>query len=235
MKLYVVRGDLDFAWLQPAGEGDWSWRGGVPVSWAWREPEFTLPAETIQQGFLPVDCLAMNTGADGLILSDYARDKLHDLLSPAGEFWPVRVLGHRYWWFNCLARVDGLDPARTEADWGVVEGEWGEFRWITSPRRLAFRVHSVRAAPTMFRVPEFPQGFLFGRESLERAVQTHRLTGFRFDLVWRESTGGVCDPPGFGFHGVFDDAAPGALARKRANARALLEQRARRGGEELSR
>ena len=85
----------------------------------------------------------MNTGSDGPILSDFARNVLDDILSPAGEFWPVQVLGHQYWWFNCLASVNALDVDRTDADWDEVDGEWGSFRWISVPRALEFQTEVV--------------------------------------------------------------------------------------------
>jgi hypothetical protein len=229
MRVYLVRGDLAFGWLRPVRDGSWHWRGGAPVSWPWQETEFAVASENAVAEFVAVDCLAMNTGVDGLILSQFARTKLDALLSPAGEFWPVRVLGRQYWWFNCLACIDALDRRRTDADWSVVEGDWGSFHWITTTRRLAFRVGRLKTATAMFRVPEYPQGALFGGEALERAVGRHELTGFRFDLVWSSEGGGVTDPPGVGFGGVFDAAPAPESERARARAKMLLERRAEAG------
>src|SRR3954468_24978238 len=130
MKVYLLRGDLDYHWLQPVEPSSWNWRGGAPVSFAWPEPELKLPNGSDREEFVPVDCLGVNAAADGPVLSAYAVARLAGLLRPAGELWPVRVLGHRYWWFNCLARLDALDLPQTEADWDVVGGDWGEFRWI---------------------------------------------------------------------------------------------------------
>jgi hypothetical protein len=224
MRVYVLRGDLDYHWLQPSEEAGWSWRGGVPVSFPWREPSFTLLDED-ESEFVPVDYLSMNTGCDGPILSDFARGVLADVMTPAGEFWPVTVLGRRYWWFNCLAQADALDLEATQAEWEVVRGDWGEFRWITLPRRLAFKREVVARAPAVFRVPQFPQGVLFGTERLERAVVAHGLTGFKLDLVWSAEQGGVQDPAGFGLEGIFDRRRASEVARKRARARATIGQR----------
>ncbi len=220
-----MRGDLDFHWLRPVDGVPWPWRGGVPVGLPWQEPSLTTSDRDEAGEFLPVDCLPMNTGSDGPILSDYARMVLEDLLLPAGEFWPVQVLGHQYWWFNCLASLDALDLARTDADWDEVEGEWGSFRWISVPRTLEFQADVVASAPAIFRVPEFPQGVLFGGEELSRAISEYDLTGFRMDLVWSSSGGGVTDPAGFDLSEAFNEAAPGEAARKRARARAALQQR----------
>src|SRR4051812_35597576 len=117
MKLYLLRADLDYGWLQPVEPLAWRWRGGTPVSFKWRAPELGPRWTDGNQAFMAVDCLAMNTGCDGPILSDFAVQVLGRELHEAGETWPVRVLGERYWWFNCLATVSGLDPAKTDADW----------------------------------------------------------------------------------------------------------------------
>ncbi|HXE53922.1 MAG TPA: DUF1629 domain-containing protein [Tepidisphaeraceae bacterium] len=226
MKLYSFGGDLDYHWLRPADGRDWDWRGGAPITFKWRTPELDLADVDRDPGeFVPVDCLLMSSGCDGPILSDFAREALGDLLQPAGEFWPVSVLGLRYWWFNCLAGVDALDRAATEADWDVVSGDWGEFRWITLPRRLAFRPEAVAGAPAVFRVPEFPQGVMLAREAVEDAVTRKGLTGFRLDLVWSAGEGGVRGPAGFGLNEAFEERALGEIARKRARARAVLDLR----------
>ena len=225
MRLYLVRGDLAFTLLQPVPEGSWRWRGGVPVSPPWEEQELTDPTTTADE-FLPVDCLAMNTGFDGFILSEFARAKLHPLLAPLGEFWPVRVFGYRYWWFNCLSCIEALDRQRTDADWSAVEGDWGTFHWITTTRRLAFRSSRLTMHPAVFRVPEYPQGILFSGEAFNEAVRTHDLVGFRFDTVWTSRDGGVADPPGVGLGGVFDTVPAQELDRRRSQARTTLRRRA---------
>ena len=172
----------------------------------------------------------MNTDGDGPLISRYARDGLGSLLAGAGEFWPVEVLGHEYWWFNCLTTADALDLAETDAEWGEVAGDWGGLRWIITPRRLAFRPEVVAAAPMAFRVPEFPHGALFVGEAVQQAVLGRGLTGFRLDLVWSSDAGGVRDPAGFGFGGAFDGAAAGLVERKRAAAREVLQERAAGAG-----
>ena len=139
MNVFLVRGDPDFCYIRPTDNETWHWRSGVPVPLPWLEPSLTVSSESSNEEFLAVDCLPMDTGADGPIISDFARQVLELLLSPVGEFWPVRVLDRRYWWFNCLSCVNALDRAYTDAEWESVSGHWGEFRWITTVRRLAFR------------------------------------------------------------------------------------------------
>lgn len=231
MRLYLLRGDLDYDWLRPADPRRWHWRSGVPVSFEWRTPQLELQDSDDRNGFVPVDCLAMNTGCDGPILSGFAVEALGELLRPAGEVWPVRVLARQYWWFNCLALANVLDCEGTEADWEVVRGDWGEFRWITLPRRLAFDPAGVSRAPGVFRVPEFPEGVLFVGDAFEQAVARHGLTGFRLDLIWSSEAGGVRDPAGFGMSEVFEQRPPGEVARKRARARAVLDERRAHAGD----
>lgn len=225
MKLFSVRGDLDFHWLRSADNAIWPLRGGIAVTSPWPEPSLVPSPEGPPEDFIPVDCLPMNTGCDGLILSDYAREALEPLLLPAGELWPVRVLGQQYWWFNCLSTVRALDSVATDAEWETLEGDWGEFRWITRPRRLAFLPEIVAGAPAMFRVPEFPQGVLFGGDELARAVSSNVLTGFRLDLVWTAADGGVHEPAGVGFGDAFEATDSEELSRKRAQARLRLQNR----------
>ena len=226
MRLHLLQGDLDFHWLRPADDVLWEWRGGTPVIGPWVVPRLALYADDpATDDFLPVDCLPMNTGCDGPILSSYARKVLEDLLGSAGEFWPVKVLDHDYWWFNCLASQDALDLEGTDAEWAVVDGAWGSFRWITMPRRLSFRPELVATGPAMFRVSEFPHGALFVRDVIEQAIVRHGLTGFKLDLVWSSEEGGVKDPAGFGFDGLFGGESFSKVAQKRAAARATLRER----------
>jgi hypothetical protein len=221
--LYVVRGDLAFSPLRPVREDGWPWRGGLPVSEAWAEPEL-VAAGGDRAEFIPVDCLSLATGTDGLVMSEFARSESTDMLSAAGEFWPVRVLDRRYWWFNCLACLDVLDRDDTDADWSMVQGDWGSFSWITSTRRLEFNLAKVQAAPAIFRVPEYPQGVLFARDIVHRWVEQLDLTGFRLDLVWSAERGGVDDPPGLGLGGIFEITDADNL-RKRDGARLSLQRR----------
>lgn len=228
MQLFSVRGDPDFHWLRLADSVTWPWRGGIPVNRPWPEPNLIPFYEGAGSEFLAVDCLGLNAGSDGLILSDYAREALEVTLSTAGELLPVKLLGRRHWWFNCLAAANALDCALTDADWEVVQGDWGEFRWIVTPRRLAFVPEVVASAPAVFRIPEFPQGVLFSGVEFAEKVSSHGLTGFRFDPVWSEADGGVQEPAGFGFHEVFDDMPPIELERKRAETRLTLRERGAR-------
>ena len=210
--------------LRPARDHSWDVRGGVAVPKPWAEIEFTL-ADGLLDDFIAVDCLAINTGTDGFLVSDYAREVLAPLLTKAGEFWRVRVLGQPYWWLNCMALIEALDRKKTDADWSEVGGEWGSFSWISTTRRLAFRTSRLRRAPLLFRIPEYPQGVLFAQEALQNAVVAHGLTGFRFDPVWSTESGGVLDPAGLGFNGMFDPLAARHFETKRQSARATLAER----------
>lgn len=224
MLLSLIRGDPAFSMLRPVHESMWQARGGMPVAEPWEEVEFTR-VDGAAGEFIAVDCLTMNTGADGFLVSEYARATLGPLLTEVGDFWPVRVFGQPYWWLNCMALVEALDRQNTDADWSVVSGDWGSFSWISTTRRLSFRLSRLRRAPVMFRIPEYPQGVLFARDELRSAVERHGLTGFRFDLVWSAREGGVLDPAGIGFGGMFDAVSEDDAERKRRTARETLARR----------
>ena len=109
MRLFLVRGDPAFSMLRPVHDHLWQARGGVPVAEPWDEIEFTLLSDTVAD-FIAVDCLTMNTGADGFLLSEYAKEVLSPHLTEGGEFFPVGVMGQRYWWLNCMAAGRGARP-----------------------------------------------------------------------------------------------------------------------------
>ena len=224
MRLFLVSGDPAFSMLQPVQECAWHARGGLAVSEPWEEVDFTTLDDT-PADFIAVDCLTMNTGADGFLVSAFARDILAPLLKDGGEFWPVRVFGVRYWWLNCLAQVEALDRERTDADWSVVHGIWGSFSWITTTRRLAFRPSQVKRAPFLFRVPEYPQGVLFAGDALQAAVKFHGLTGFKFDLAWSVGEGGVVNPAGAGFGDMFEPISRDDVESRRELAQEILTRR----------
>lgn len=196
----------------------------MPVSEPWDEIEFTR-LDDAAADFVAVDCLTMNTGADGVLVSAFAKDVLSPVLKDGGEFWPVRVFGFPYWWLNCIALVEALDREKTDADWSVVEGSWGSFSWITTTRRLAFQPSMLGKAPILFRIPEYPQGVLFARNELQTVVEAHGLTGFKFDLVWSTSEGGVVDPAGVGFGDVFEPISTQEVERRRRLALEILSKR----------
>ncbi len=196
----------------------------MPVAEPWDEIEFTRLDEGAGE-FIAADCLTMNTGADGFLVSAFAREVLAPLLKEGGEFWPVRVLGLPYWWLNCMALAEVMDREKTDADWSVVEGAWGSFSWITTTRRLAFRASGLKRAPLLFRIPEYPQGVLFARDELRSVVAAHGLTGFQFDLVWSAGEGGVLHPAGVGFGKMFEPVSLQDVERRRAMARDILARR----------
>jgi hypothetical protein len=222
MLLYLLRGDPTFNMVWPVQNQLWQAQGGKEVVGPWQEIDFT--PDKVDE-FVAVDCLTMNTGTDGLLINNYARNLLDPLLSDVGEFWPVRVLGQQYWWHNCLALVDALDQKNTDADWSSIGGSWGSFKWITTTRSLSFKQNRVKRAPVLFRIPEYPQGVLFAQTALRNAVRHYGLTGFRFDLVWSADIGGVLDPAGLGFGGVLAPISTHDLESKRQAARKLLADR----------
>jgi hypothetical protein len=223
MMLYLLREDLDFGLLRSVDDTPELLHGGVPVTILWKDP--ILAAAASSEQFVPVDCLSLNAGIDGPILSNYARYVLNDILLSAGQWLPVMAHGYQYWWFNCLAYVDALDIERTEAEWDEVSGKWGSYRWISVPRALEFKADMVASAPAMFRVRQFPRGVLFVNETFCRAVAQYELVGFRIDKVWSSIDGAVRNPPGFEFCDALTDSPPEVVLRKRARAEGVLQRR----------
>jgi len=209
--------------VRPEDELSWSYKGGVFPATPWNEFEF-VPA-TLDDEFMFVDCLTMNTSSDGFLISEYALSHLKLLLEPSVHFWPVRVLGQPYWWLNCMTQIRALDQINTDAEWSEVNGTWGSFKWISATRRIAFQAKNLEYAPQVFRVPEYPQGFLFAREKLRQLVQNKNLTGFRFELVWCARSGGVIDPPSIGLGGLFNRRSSQVRETERRRTRKILIDR----------
>ena len=223
MIVFLMCMNSSFTMVRPKNELSWVYKGGVSPATPWSELEF-VPA-TLDDEFMFVDCLAMNTSSDGFLISEYALSHLKLLLEPSVHFWPVRVLGQPYWWLNCMTQIKALDQVNTDADWSEINGKWGSIRWISATRRIVFEVESLRDAPQIFRLPEYPQGLLFARDKLNQVVQDKNLTGFKFELVWCARTGGVFDPPGVGLGGLFDGKSSQARETERRRTREILIDR----------
>ena len=224
MRLFHVGADHAFTMLRPVHKDAWQARGGTPVSKPWNEVDFT-PVDDAPEDFIEVDCLTMNTIADGFLLSTFARDVLAPSLKGGGEFWPVWIHGLRYWWLNCLAVEQALDRGKTDAEWSVVGGAWGSFSWITTTRRLAFDQSRLQQMPLLFRIPEYPQGVLLAGDELLNLVESHQLTGFKFELVWSVEEGGTSNPAGVGLGNMFEPMSQPDIERRRRLARELLAKR----------
>lgn len=183
MQVYLLRGADDDGALRPADAFDWVGRGGTPFVGVWPDPILAPYADQVWQGF---DCAVLSAATDGIVLSARAVAAFGPLVGSA-VLHPVLVLGVRYHWLNVLDEVDALSDA-TEGE--RVAG------FLVSVRRLVFRQAEVMGAPQLFRVPELPAGFIFARDQAVAAAEG--LSGFRFDLVWSLSGGGVLDAPGLG-------------------------------------
>lgn len=224
MFLSLLHGDHAFSTLRPAVEHMWQVRGGKRVLDTWNEVEFT-ELNNVEDEFIAVDCLTMNTEADGFLVSAYAREVLAPLLVEAAQFLPVRVLGRRYWWLNCIASLDALDLDNTDADWSTVRGDWGSFSWISTTRRLMFHPNRLRHAPALFRVPEYPQGVFFAQDSLRTMINDYKLTGFKFVNVWSMKLGGVRYPDGIESSSMFTETSIEKARDRRRIAREILSFR----------
>ncbi len=186
MRVFLLRGDPQAAWLVPADTFDWA---GVSIGSMGRAAERSWPVPALRPeggADLRADAWRLNAAVDGPVLGVRSRARLADLCAGCAALRPVRVAERSGWWLDVWAMVDALAP-ETEGD------RVDDF--LAAARRLVFRAGRVEMAPALFRVPELPAGYLFARDAVAEAARG--LVGLRIDLIWSEAAGGVLDPPGF--------------------------------------
>lgn len=223
MFISILRGDFALGVVEAAPGHIWPVPGGTSIH-KWKELDL-VEVGFVDDEFIAADCLTMNTGADGSLLSEYAVEMLTPLLVDSAQLLPVRIMGHRYWWLNCIAAIDCLDRENTDADWNTISGDWGSFRWISGTRRLEFELNRLEKAPEIFRIPEFPQGMLFAKDELRSIVNKNCLTGFVFQPVWSKTTGGIFHPLEIESSGMIDIPSKGDVKRRRQSTREILANR----------
>jgi len=193
MNVYRVKADLDYGYL-PIVEDElvrfWGEAAGKPSAAHWRVPTMLVEPD---RDFVPVDCVCSAiTPGRGLLLNRHARKALGQLLSPCGEFLPVRLGSFDYQWFNCTVAVDAVDDDKVEgvqAEPPVPPGYWMEItRWAFKPEALA-------QPPVIFGLPRSSTTLLCS-DVLMSAVEGADLLGFEFQLLWSSETGGVAIDPG---------------------------------------
>jgi len=115
MNIYRVDADCAYCALPIVEESlvrFWGEAAGKPNSANWRIPTMLVEPD---RDFVPVDCVcSATTPGRGLLLNRRARDALGELLSPYGEFLPVRLGSFDYQWFNCTVKIDGVDQEKIE-------------------------------------------------------------------------------------------------------------------------
>ena len=223
MFISILRGDFALGMVEAASGDIWQAPGGTFIQ-KWKEPSL-IKVGFANEEFIAADCLIMNTGADGVVLSNYAFEVLTPLLATAAQLLPVRVMGHPYWWLNCIALTDCLDLQSIDVDWCEVSGNWGSSKWISGTRRLEFQLTQLEKAPTLFRVPEFPQGMLFAKEEFRSVVKKNGLTGFVFQPVWAKTTGGIFYPLEIESSAMVDIPSEADVKLRRQSTREVLSNR----------
>jgi len=194
MNIYRVDADCAYGVLpiveEPGLVRFWRETAGKPSSANWRIP--TMLVE-LDNDFVPVDCVCSATPPGrGLLLNRRARDALGELLSPYGEFLPVRLGSFDYRWFNCTVQVDAVDQERTEGVRAEPPARPGFWMRIT---RWAFKPEALAQPPVIFGLPRDRPTLLCG-DVLKSAVEQADLLGFEFQLLWSSETGGVRVNPG---------------------------------------
>jgi len=218
MKVYRVDADYAYGLLpiveEPGLVRFWSETAGKPSAANWRVPTMLVEPD---RDFVPVDCVCSALPAGrGLLLNRRAREALGELLSPCGEFLPVRLGSFDYQWFNCTTTVDAIDQEKMEgiqAEPPVPPGSWIEItRWAFKPETLA-------RPPLIFGLPRQRPNLLC-TDALKSAVEGTDLLGFEFRLLWSSETGGVAIDPGP--PAMFGEAARERVEQERRKREAAL-------------
>jgi len=167
--------------------------------------------------FVPVDCVcSATTPGRGLLLNRRAREALGKLLSPCGEFLPVRLGSFDYQWFNCTVEIDAVDQEKIE---GVPAEPPVPPRYWMEITRWAFKPEALTQPPVIFGLPRH-RPVLLCTDVLKSAVERADLLGFEFQLLWSSETGGV--PVNPGPPPMFGEAARERLELNRRECEAAL-------------
>jgi hypothetical protein len=218
MNVYRVDADCDYG-LLPVVEDElvdfWCEKAaGKPSATNWRVPTMLVEPD---RDFVPVDCVCSAvTPGRGLLLNRRAREALGELLSPCGEFLPVRLGRYDYQWFNCTVTVDAIDQEKMEGAPAKPPVPPGSWRNIT---RWAFKPEALAQPSVIFGLPRQRPNLLC-TDVLKSAVEGADLLGFEFQLLWSSETGGVAIDPGP--PAMFGEAARERVEQERRKREAAL-------------
>lgn len=189
MKIYQVSGDPDYIGIAYDSVQEVSPLRRIEFEHTTLDPAHVVNIhytfhEPEDEGII-TDCPNARLGS-ALVLSQRACEALKPILDPAGTLLrlnPPHEMGYRL--FVCYRHIDALDTARTKHEEGL-EGLITQFEFN------AAALEGVDIFRLSNRV-----GRLFVSHRVVSEVFRHRLSGFRFKLLWSSETGGV----------VLDDSA----------------------------
>jgi hypothetical protein len=111
------------------------------------------------------------------VFSRKAATALADLLEGNGELFPVLISDEEYFVFNVTRVIDALDESRSEI-----------IRFDGSSRVMDIDVHCFVAEKlenaTIFKIPQVTTMDVFVTDAFVKRVQSARLKGFKFLLLW---------------------------------------------------
>ena len=111
------------------------------------------------------------------VFSRKAATALADLLEGNGELFPVLISDEEYYVFNVTRVIDALDESRSKI-----------ITFDGSSRVMDIDVHCFVAEKlenaTIFKIPQVPTMDVFVTDALVERVQSARLKGFKFPLLW---------------------------------------------------
>ena len=179
MKLFDLRADYDSccSFVFRKGEDIHMWDErfeGTPCGDSYPVPKGERDDEGIDGPLPDFTCFALRPYPT---FSERVISTLGDLLSLHGEFALIEMgESMPYFAFNPTTVVDFLDEEKSQikrfTDGGVMRVE-----------RYAL-LETVTSLPPIFKMPQTRVGQTYVNEQFVAAVQRHRLSGFRFDLLF---------------------------------------------------
>lgn len=166
----------DHKWDYPLFSGDPA-KGPYPVPSGVRNLENGPPYPQILPDFTNLGLSPIPT------FSEHAISALGELLEH-GELAPIKLdEPMEYFGFNATAIVDILDESRSQ----IVRFSSGRVMSV-SQYMLAT---SVKQLPPIFKIPQTRRNTTYVNEAFVMRVEEAGLTGFKFNLLWNDSSLGL--------------------------------------------
>jgi len=144
---------------------------GTPIGKAWTAKErFAFVPNRSPKGDTP------SYSSHVPAFSVRAARALDDLLRPNGELLPITCEGERYFLLNVTRVVNALDEDNCELE------RFDDGR-IMAIDRYAFIERDLKRV-VLFKLVQMPLSWAYVTDSFVERVQSARLEGFRFRLVW---------------------------------------------------
>lgn len=180
VRIYVTNVDQGYEWLIPHGEPHrWLVGDGESRAATWQPDEVSVLTDDDGRPRKHADVPWMAGGV--LVLSPRAFDATRELLSPWGEFLPVRTVeGRDYQVFNPLVLCDALDEELSD----IVRLDSG---LVLSIKKHVFRPGKLPPA-SVFGLSQLRNSDLYLTGDLVDQLSAFGFRGTTFTLVWQSPT-----------------------------------------------